>query len=70
MFPHISFIMMNTLSAQRTASPASHTFALTVSGEPIVYFEQNKTKQNKTKQKDNNNNKNPTIPQGYILCKS
>ena len=42
--------MMNTLSAQRTASPASHTFALTVSGEPIVYFEQNKTKQNKTKQ--------------------
>lgn len=42
-FPRISFIVMNTSSARRTASPASHAFALAVSGQPIVHVEQKLT---------------------------
>lgn len=35
-FSHTVFTKMNTMSDQRTACPASHMFALPVSGEPKV----------------------------------
>lgn len=41
MFPHTVFTKMSAMPDQRSTCPTSHMFALTVSGEPIVYCEQN-----------------------------